>query len=175
MEMFIGWLFLANRWIGCDYFFPTLSYLKNIIYHEFFYAIWKPPTWNSYGPCSSLLEGSSESENHVSFGNTSLRNTNPADWCWTLEFRGGGVSAFLACAEHLLSQPHQERQLLEGVQVLSRSGDEAKEGSWLLVILMGWNGKWEALTGMVSWHKIQPLNYGLAPQTADGTEAPGAW
>lgn len=109
----------------------------------------------------ALLEGSSESEKCISWKYMTLKHKS----CWlVLDFgdRGGGVCAFLACEEHLLSQPHQERQLLEGVQVLSRSAAGAKEGSWLLVILMGWNGKWEASKGPVSWHKFQPLNYGLA-------------
>jgi len=89
----------------------------------------KAPNGNNYDPSSPLLEGYSKSENHVSLENVLLRNTNPAGWWWTLDLRDGGACAFLACDEHLLSQPHQEQQLVERVQVLSRSGDEAKEGS----------------------------------------------
>lgn len=48
---------------------------------------------------------------------------------------------------------------------------------WLLMVLMGWNGGWEpwlAQAGPVSWYKSQSLNYGLTPETADGTASPGA-
>lgn len=74
----------------------SLPYPKLFKTHNWsrcFWCYWKALNGNSYDPCSPLL-GSSESENCVSLDNTSLWNTNPACWCWTLGFRGGEVCAF---------------------------------------------------------------------------------
>lgn len=86
-----------------------------MICQELFYVLFKKTlNGNSCDPYSPLLEGTSESENHVYFEKILLQNTNSAFWYWTLDFRvGGGVFAFLVCEEHLLSQPHQEEQLVE--------------------------------------------------------------